>query len=85
MVAQAYLGRQVNIEDEGKSISGIVDAVNKMKTVRLLFRLVVKSTIHKKFLEYHYPGNLINDSFSSQRYFIALRALLRVFKCLATT
>ena len=29
MVAQAYLGRQVNIEDEGKSISGIVDAVNK--------------------------------------------------------
>ena len=29
MVAQAYLGRQVNIEDEGKSISGIVDAVSK--------------------------------------------------------
>ena len=29
MVTQAYLGRKVNIEDEGKSISGIVDAVNK--------------------------------------------------------
>ena len=29
MVTQAYLGRNVNIEDEGKSISGIVDAVNK--------------------------------------------------------
>jgi len=29
MVTQAYLGRKVNIEDEGKSITGIVDAVNK--------------------------------------------------------
>jgi len=29
MVTQAYLGRKVNIEDAGKSISGIVDAVNK--------------------------------------------------------
>jgi len=29
MVSQAYLGRKVNIEDEGKSITGIVDAVNK--------------------------------------------------------
>ena len=29
MVTQAYLGRKVSIEDEGKSISGIVDAVNK--------------------------------------------------------
>ena len=29
MVAQAYLGRQVNIQDDGKSVTGIVDAVNK--------------------------------------------------------
>ena len=29
MVTQAYLGRQVSIEDENQVVSGIVDAVNK--------------------------------------------------------
>ena len=29
MVAQAYLGRQVNIDEDGKTVSGTVDAVSK--------------------------------------------------------
>ena len=55
MVAQAYLGRQVNIQDEGKSVTGIVDAVNKAEDGKV--------TVQVKGKDYN-PENISRVSLS---------------------
>ena len=51
MVAQAYLGREVQIDDEGTTIEGLVDSVEKLKMVWCLLLLVVNLMIRKKLHE----------------------------------
>ena len=45
MVAQAYLGRQVNIDEDGKTVSGSVDAVIKSEDGEIMVQVNGKDYI----------------------------------------
>ena len=72
MVAQAYLGRQVNIDEDGKTVSGTVDAVSKSEdgeiTVQVNGKDYSPENISRVSLT---KESLINDSISSQWYYIS--------------
>ena len=73
MVAQAYLGRQVNIDEDGKTVSyWSVDAVNKSEdgeiTVQVNGKDYSPENISRVSLT---KESLINDSISSQWYYIS--------------